>query len=64
MAKAWEYRKNMSTPQNRYRLMWMDVKYEPGTVKWWLLMTMLSLKQESAYCWQALPNSLDRQENN
>jgi beta-galactosidase len=25
--------KNMSTPQNRYRLMWMDVKYEPGT--WW-----------------------------
>jgi beta-galactosidase len=26
-------KKNMSTPQNRYRLMWMDVKYEPGTVK-------------------------------
>lgn len=25
--------KNESTPQNRYRLMWMDVKYEPGTVK-------------------------------
>ena len=25
--------KNNSTPQNRYRLMWMDVKYEPGTVK-------------------------------
>lgn len=25
--------KNHSTPQNRYRLMWMDVKYEPGTVK-------------------------------
>lgn len=25
--------KNDSTPQNRYRLMWMDVKYEPGTVK-------------------------------
>ena len=22
-----------ATPQNRYRLMWMDVKYEPGTVK-------------------------------
>jgi hypothetical protein len=43
MAKAWEYRKNMSTPQNRYRLMWMDVKYEPGTVKWWLLMTMAKL---------------------
>ena len=21
------------TPQNRYRLMWMDVKYEPGTLK-------------------------------
>jgi hypothetical protein len=29
--------------QNRYRLMWMDVKYEPGTVKWWLLMTMAKL---------------------
>jgi beta-galactosidase len=28
--KAWEFRKkNKSTPQNRYRLMWMDVKYEP-----------------------------------
>lgn len=26
-------KKNASTPQNRYRLMWMDVKYEPGTVK-------------------------------
>ncbi len=26
-------RKNNATPQNRYRLMWMDVKYEPGTVK-------------------------------
>jgi beta-galactosidase len=26
-------RKNRDTPQNRYRLMWMDVKYEPGTVK-------------------------------
>ncbi|WP_034042164.1 DUF4982 domain-containing protein [Wocania ichthyoenteri] len=26
-------KKNNSTPQNRYRLMWMDVKYEPGTVK-------------------------------
>ncbi|WP_066220917.1 glycoside hydrolase family 2 TIM barrel-domain containing protein [Formosa haliotis] len=25
--------KNKSTPQNRYRLMWMDVTYEPGTVK-------------------------------
>lgn len=25
--------KNNSTPQHRYRLMWMDVKYEPGTVK-------------------------------
>ncbi|MHB9143436.1 MAG: DUF4982 domain-containing protein, partial [Paludibacter sp.] len=25
--------KNNSTPQNRYRLMWMDVKYEPGTLK-------------------------------
>ncbi len=25
--------KNTSTPQNRYRLMWMDVKYEPGTLK-------------------------------
>jgi beta-galactosidase len=26
-------KKNSSTPQNRYRLMWNDVKYEPGTVK-------------------------------
>ncbi|MFV9552265.1 DUF4982 domain-containing protein [Algibacter sp. PT7-4] len=26
-------KKNKSTPQNRYRLMWMDVKYEPGTLK-------------------------------
>ncbi|MDO3694954.1 DUF4982 domain-containing protein [Wenyingzhuangia sp. chi5] len=26
-------KKNNKTPQNRYRLMWMDVKYEPGTVK-------------------------------
>ncbi len=26
-------RKNNATPQNRYRLMWMDVKYQPGTVK-------------------------------
>lgn len=26
-------KKNMSTPQNRYRLMWMDVKYKPGTLK-------------------------------
>lgn len=26
-------KKNNDTPQNRYRLMWMDVKYEPGTVK-------------------------------
>ena len=26
-------RKNNSSPQNRYRLMWMDVKYEPGTLK-------------------------------
>ena len=25
--------KNNSTPQNRYRLMWMDVKYEPGILK-------------------------------
>lgn len=25
--------KNRSTLQNRYRLMWMDVKYEPGTLK-------------------------------
>ena len=25
--------KNKKTPQNRYRLMWMDVKYEPGTLK-------------------------------
>ncbi|WP_242695762.1 DUF4982 domain-containing protein [Desertivirga brevis] len=26
-------KKNDSTPQSRYRLMWMDVNYEPGTVK-------------------------------
>ncbi len=26
-------RKHNETPQTRYRLMWMDVKYEPGTVK-------------------------------
>lgn len=26
-------KKNDKTPQNRYRLMWMDVKYEPGTLK-------------------------------
>lgn len=26
-------RKNNRSPQNRYRLMWMDVKYEPGTLK-------------------------------
>ncbi|WP_089378106.1 DUF4982 domain-containing protein [Lutibacter flavus] len=26
-------KKNSSTPQNRYRLMWMDVTYEPGTLK-------------------------------
>lgn len=26
-------KKSTATPQNRYRLMWMDVKYEPGTVK-------------------------------
>lgn len=26
-------RKDKSSPQNRYRLMWMDVKYEPGILK-------------------------------
>ena len=26
-------KKNNASPQSRYRLMWMDVKYEPGTVK-------------------------------
>jgi beta-galactosidase len=26
-------KKDNSSPQNRYRLMWMDVKYEPGTLK-------------------------------
>ncbi|TDO22712.1 DUF4982 domain-containing protein [Pedobacter duraquae] len=26
-------KKSKATPQNRYRLMWMDVKYEPGTLK-------------------------------
>lgn len=25
--------KNKSTPQHRYRLMWMDVTYEPGTIR-------------------------------
>jgi beta-galactosidase len=25
-------KKHAGTPQNRYRLMWMDVKYEPGTI--------------------------------
>jgi len=26
-------KKNDSSPQSRYRLMWMDVKYQPGTLK-------------------------------
>jgi len=26
-------KKNNSSPQHRYRLMWMDVRYEPGTLK-------------------------------
>lgn len=26
-------KKDDSSPQNRYRLMWMDIKYEPGTLK-------------------------------
>ncbi len=26
-------RKHTETPQTRYRLMWMDVKYEPGSIK-------------------------------
>ncbi|NPD47622.1 glycoside hydrolase family 2 TIM barrel-domain containing protein [Lentimicrobium sp. S6] len=26
-------KKHEQTPQNRYRLMWMDVKYQPGTLK-------------------------------
>ncbi|MGV3705591.1 MAG: DUF4982 domain-containing protein [Arcticibacter sp.] len=26
-------KKDSSSPQSRYRLMWMDVKYEPGTLK-------------------------------
>ena len=26
-------KKSSETPQNRYRLMWMDVKYKPGTLK-------------------------------
>ena len=26
-------KKNLETNQNRYRLMWMDVKYDPGTLK-------------------------------
>jgi hypothetical protein len=29
--------------------MWMDVKYEPGTVKWWLLMTMAKLSLNKKY---------------
>jgi beta-galactosidase len=26
-------KKNNSSPKNRYRLMWMDVKYQPGSIK-------------------------------
>jgi len=26
-------KKNNNTPKNRYRLMWMDVKYQPGSIK-------------------------------
>jgi beta-galactosidase len=26
-------KKNTSSPKNRYRLMWMDVKYQPGSIK-------------------------------
>ena len=26
-------KKHAATPKNRYRLMWMDVKYEPGSIK-------------------------------
>jgi hypothetical protein len=32
MAKAWSSEKKAQTRQTA-RLMWMDVKYEPGTVK-------------------------------
>jgi beta-galactosidase len=31
--RTWVIEKNNNTPKNRYRLMWMDVKYRPGTVK-------------------------------
>jgi beta-galactosidase len=51
--------------QNRYRLMWMDVKYEPGTVKWWLLMTMVKLLLNKCILLASLTNSFrPRQENN
>jgi hypothetical protein len=54
MVKAWVTEKNTLKPLP----MWMDVKYEPGTVKLWLLMIMVKLLlKRSAYCWQALPNS-------
>jgi beta-galactosidase len=33
MEKSMAWSKNKKHSQNRYRLMWMDVKYEPGTVK-------------------------------
>jgi hypothetical protein len=35
------YRKKYEHPE--IAIVWMDVKYEPGTVKWWLLMTMAKL---------------------
>jgi beta-galactosidase len=31
--KRWACRARIKNTPNRYRLMWMDVKYEPGTVK-------------------------------
>jgi hypothetical protein len=40
MAKAWSSEKKHKTAN---RLMWMDVKYEPGTVKVVALMTMVKL---------------------
>jgi hypothetical protein len=32
-----------NTAHLKIAIVWMDVKYEPGTVKWWLLMTMVKL---------------------
>ena len=40
--------------QKRYRLMWMDVPYEPGEVKVWLMMFPAILQRKGdSYRWQA-----------